>query len=110
MHNNFIKGADSKLYREKEMLFFKVDIDKYYSSLKRKYFTFIINNVSTLYYAETVIWKGLIFSNATDYIYILPRILCKLCNINNSKWCSFIDCWRIRNLNHCFNLKYRENV
>lgn len=109
-HNNFIKGADSKIYREKEMLFFYVDIDKYYSESDANYFTFIYFKSTKIYDIEKIIWIGLTFSNSSKYIFILPRILCKYCNVNNKYWCSFVDCWKVRNLNNCFEKKYRENV
>lgn len=110
VHNNFIKGADSKLYREKEMLFFKVDLKKYYTSLERNYFSFLVHNAADLSEIEILLWKGLKFSNNSKFVLILPRVSCKLCNIFNAKWCSYIDCWKIRNINNCFKMKYRENV
>lgn len=109
-HNNFIKGSDSKVYREKEMLFYNVDINKYYSDINSKYFTFIYKNSTYIAQIEKLMWMGLIFSNNTNFIFILPRIICKYCNIHNRKWCSYIDCWKIRNLNKCFINRYRENV
>lgn len=110
VHNNYIIGADSKLYREKEMLFYKVDIDQYYSNSNNNYFTFIYNRTTNIYDIEKLILTGLSYSNSSNYIFILPRVLCVYCKIINKKWCSYIDCWRIRFLNHCFKGKYRENV
>lgn len=92
------------------MLFFKVDINKYYSDTKANYFTFTYSNSSNIIQIEKLIWIGLTFSNITNFIYILPRVLCVYCNIYNTKWCSYINCWKIRNLNNCFSGRYRENV
>lgn len=110
VHNNYIKGADSKIYREKEMLFYKVDINHYYSNINVYYFTFLYFNSSSISEIEKLIWIGLSFTNYTNYIFVLPKILCIYCKIYNNKWCSYIYCWRIRNLNKCFAGKYRENV
>lgn len=92
------------------MLFYKVDIDEYYSSLSNYYFTFTYRNSSNIYDIEKLILFGLSFTNTANYIFILPRVLCVYCKILNKKWCSYIDCWRIRYLNNCFEKKYRENV
>lgn len=110
VHNNFIRGSDSKIYREKEMLFYSVDINQYYSSTDTKYFSFIYKNTKDLKDIETLILFSLLYANYSNFIFILPKILCKYCNIYNKEFCSFIDCWKIRNLNKCFNNKYRENV
>lgn len=110
VHNNYIIGADSKIYREKEMLFYKVDIDQYYSSINNNYFTFIYNHSSHIYDIENLILAGLSYTNLSNFIFILPRVLCVYCKIINKIWCSYIDCWKIRYLDYCFNKKYRENV
>lgn len=110
MHNNYIIGIDSKIYREKEMLFYTVDISEYYSSTKQKYFTFTYLESNSINDIEILIWKGLMIANKSNIIFILPRILCKYCHNCHGKWCSYIDCWKIRNLNKCFSEKYRENV
>lgn len=113
MHNNFIKGIDSKIYREKEMLFYQVDENNYYTSKQQKYISSIIytKNISDI---ETILYILLKIANRTNRILILPSFPCNLHtniynNINTNKKCNFIKYWYIEELNKYYPNKYREH-
>lgn len=111
VHNNFIIGTESKIYRAKEMLFFTVDYDSYYTSENNKYISTVINttNISDI---ETILYVLLTVGNRTNRIFILPSFPCNLrININfeqENRRCNFLKYWKIEALNKYYSNKYRE--
>lgn len=114
VHNNWITGMDKKLYREKEMHFFNFDYNSYYTSISNKYIIFNFTS-TTLDEDELIIKLGLVTVLMTDSILILPQIKCNHCKricryCKSHTYCSYIEFWKIRDLNKYFHGSYRESV
>lgn len=114
VHNNWITGMDKKLYREKEMHLYLFDYNEYYTSRKRKYFMLFFNT-STIIEDEILLTFGFNFALSTNSIFILPKFkcnhcshICRYCKMHGD--CSYIELWKIRNLNNIYNNLYRESV
>lgn len=114
MHNNWITGMDNKVYRQKEMHLFLYDYNGYYTSLQNKYIK-IIGKTNNINEDEYIIKLGLHISILTESIFILPQFKCNRCfrgckYCKNHTYCSFIEFWKIRELNKYFKNRYRESV
>lgn len=114
MHNNWITGMDKKIYRQKEMHLFLFDENGYYSSTSRKYVKIIYESKS-ISEDERMIELGFFIAFKTNSIFILPQFLCSHCSTickycKTHKFCSFIELWKIRELNKLNKYIYRESV
>lgn len=112
IHNNYIKGFDNKIYRDKEMLFWRYDKNMYYSSNTNKYLqiSYLSNSLQD---EEFYIKKGLELSLLLNRLFILPKVPCFYCPdyfISNKK-CNYIQFFNVRILNKYYGeMNYRENV
>lgn len=105
---------DSKIYRQKEMHLFVYDYNGYYSSLTHKYIKLVFNS-NNITEDEDILKFGLYIALHTKSIFIFPQFKCEHCSgyckyCGNHTFCSFIEFWRIREMNKYYKDIYRESV
>ena len=108
MHNNYIVGSESKLYRLRELLYYNYDTDHYYSSVNRKYLIVdaSVERVRTPLYLRQVAYVA----HALNRTFLLPFFPCPA-NFTASK-CNLcrndVECYE--SFRKLINGNYRDYV
>lgn len=101
-----------KLYRQKELLLYKIDENKYFSSTSNSYYQFHYN-ANNFSEERKIIMIGFDITLKSKRKFILPRFNCslrnKFTNIPGKK-CSYIDIFNYNLMDKAFRNKFRENV
>lgn len=101
-----------KVYRQKELLLYKIDENNYFSSKTNSYFQFHYNS-NNLTQERMIIMIGFDMTLKSKRIFILPRFNCslrnKFTNIPGKK-CCYIDIFNYNLMDKAFRNKFRENV
>lgn len=90
------------------------DYNGYYSSVTNKYIKIMFES-RNINEDEEILKIGLEISLITKSIFIFPQFRCSHCvgictYCFNHTFCSFIEFWRIREMNKYFKKIYRESV
>lgn len=111
IHFNWIITLFEKQYRQREMLLYEYDEDKYYSSTNNKFFEFHYN-VNYLDLERRIYIFGLYIASLSGRKFILPKYNCsyknRFMNITGKK-CTTADIFNIGGLSKMKHL-FRENV
>lgn len=111
IHNNWINNVETKIYRFKEHLMWRLDDNQYYSSRENKYLTYknfypVEWNIEKIKENEiNQLINALIISRMLDRILILPKFSCKR-GICSQSLESLLD---IKKFDKYFKDDYRES-
>lgn len=101
-----------KVYRQKELLLYKINENKYFSSISNSYFRFYFNS-KNITEVRKIIMIGFNLALKSKRIFILPRFNCSLRNkfvdITNKK-CTYADIFKYHLVDKAFRNKFRESV
>lgn len=103
-----------KIYKQKELLIFNIDDNKYYSSATNRFIKLIYNNrLSDISYDKKLVMFGFTIAIKTNRIFILPKFNCKnslFLNHHKNRNCSYDELFDINALDDNLIDYYRENV
>lgn len=115
-HNNYIRSEILKNYRAKEMGFYKLDVNKEYSSTSNRYFTIyqlhlLGNDTKENYHKlNTYLQKAIEISNALNRSLVIPPIHCSRKNSPFCNICAFSSVSCFYNLLKKATLSFKESV
>ena len=115
-HNNYIRSEMLKNYRAKEMGFYKLDVNKEYSSTSNRYFTIyqlhLLGNNSTENYQKlkTYLQNAIEISNVLNRSLVIPPIHCQTINSSFCNICAFSSISCFYNILQKETLSFKESV
>ena len=110
VHNNWIIGKAAKVYRQREMLQWTYDGEKYYSDPNRKYLWFTnismpnYNDKQQLEEDKYALMSAFAIGEILNRVVIIPRLSC------NGMPCPLNSRYNITQLDLLFRSKYREST
>lgn len=114
MHFNCITTLRGKVYKQKELLKYNIDKDRYYSSINRKYIKLLDESFSNdILHDKKKMILCFFIAIKTNRIFILPKFSCKnsfLYKKMKNKNCSYDELFDIYSLDKYLTNFYRENV